>query len=63
MRDAESPRAGCGAALLRREWIVLPTPAVAPADVVVPSFRPTAQTPTRAPLGVLGSSPPEHWIE
>jgi hypothetical protein len=49
MRDAESPRTGWGAALLRREWIVLPTLAVASVDAVVLSFRPTALTPARAP--------------
>jgi hypothetical protein len=49
MRDAESPRTRCGAALLRREWMVLPTPAAAPVDSVVLSFRPTAQAPTQAP--------------
>ena len=62
MRDAEAPRTGCGAALLRREWIVLPTLAVAPVDPVVPSFRPTAQTPPRAPL-LSSEAPPGHWIE
>jgi hypothetical protein len=63
MRDAEFPLTGCGAALLRRESIVVPTLAVALVDAVVPSFRPRAQTPTRAPVAVLGSSPPGHWIE
>jgi hypothetical protein len=48
MRDAESPRTGCGAALLRREWIVLML-GVASVDAVVLSLRPTALTPARAP--------------